>query len=207
MYFWSGSGIVRRCIRPAVHVGYADGSSKRVQAVLGNKVGAGMMPRTVNYITTFSAVITGMIGLYGLATMSGAKLLVYAALLAMAAIVLWSELRGVSRAVIDAQRSVTFDNGTLTYETADATHVVQVADIKCIDIITTDRGPFEDDMFWHIETGGGVIVIPSAADHTNALFDMLGQLGNADYIAMMEAGGCVVNAAFSVWSASDHTPV
>ncbi|MGB1235498.1 MAG: hypothetical protein ACPG5U_07180 [Planktomarina sp.] len=165
------------------------------------------MPRTINYFTTASALILGIFGICGLATMSGAKLLVYAALLAMAVIVLVSESRGARYAAVDAQRSVTFYNRTLTYKTAENTHAIQITDIKRVDIVTNDRGPFENDMFWCIETGGEVVMVPSVADDTNALFDMLDQLGDANYVAAMEAGFCTSNASFAVWPAPDHVPV
>ena len=68
-------------------------------------------------------------------------------------------------------------------------------------IVTTDKGPYVEDVFWllgHRESGRG-IVIPNEAEGFKALLERLQRLPSFDNGAVIEAMGSVVNARFVAW--------
>jgi hypothetical protein len=66
--------------------------------------------------------------------------------------------------------------------------------------VTTDHGPFVDDVFWLLigEDGKGCAV-PSEAEGMKALLERLQRLPGFDNEAVIAAMGSTSNARFRVW--------
>ena len=73
-------------------------------------------------------------------------------------------------------------------------------DLVQIDIMTTDQGPFADDVFWLFTARDGKgCALPGSAVG-DALFARLAKLPGVDFGAVVSAMGSVENASFRVWS-------
>jgi hypothetical protein len=66
-------------------------------------------------------------------------------------------------------------------------------------IRTTDKGPFDDDVFFVVETALDSLVIPQPAKGCDALLCELQQLPGFDNQAVIEAMGCTDNREFLCW--------
>ncbi|MEM1298350.1 MAG: hypothetical protein AAGH68_03645 [Pseudomonadota bacterium] len=70
-----------------------------------------------------------------------------------------------------------------------------------VEIRTNDRGPFEDDLFWHLKDSlGQELLIPGGAKGTEDLLDILGTLPGFDHLAVMRAMGSTDVARFPLWA-------
>jgi hypothetical protein len=76
---------------------------------------------------------------------------------------------------------------------------VRWADLQGIVIMTTNEGPFAEDVFWLFSAsdGSGCAVPGEAVDEK--LFEQLSRLVGVDYKAIIDAMGSVTNASFKVW--------
>ena len=72
-------------------------------------------------------------------------------------------------------------------------------DIRRVLIRTTDQGPFDDDVFFVIETADKSFVIPQAALGASLLLDRLQQLPGFDNEAVIDSMGCTDNKEFLCW--------
>jgi hypothetical protein len=64
---------------------------------------------------------------------------------------------------------------------------------------TSDKGPFEDDVFFVVETARDPLVIPQPAHGFDDLLRALQQLPGFDNQAVIEAMGCTDNREFVCW--------
>jgi hypothetical protein len=82
------------------------------------------------------------------------------------------------------------------------------ADVSFIYIITTDGGPFTDDLFYVFETKDYGFVIPSEVTKEIKMFDYFSKaFPDLNLEAMIKACGCIENAIFPLWgSPSDSEP-
>ena len=98
------------------------------------------------------------------------------------------------------------DNENITY----MNNIVEYGMLKIstdelleISVLTTDRGPFEDDHALVLYFRDLVIVIPSEhEDYKTFFFDSLTKDFNVDYTEYIKAMGCTDNAEFLLWKAS-----
>ncbi len=67
-----------------------------------------------------------------------------------------------------------------------------------VTVITTDRGPFVDDMFYHVTYDGGDVTIPSEADGAKAFVEALEALPGFDMEAFSRAIRSTENNSFVV---------
>ncbi|MCL2487909.1 MAG: hypothetical protein FWE80_04430 [Oscillospiraceae bacterium] len=77
---------------------------------------------------------------------------------------------------------------------------VELSELLCIGINTTDQGPFFDDMALLLSLSRNIIVIPSMHP---AFFDTITQLNKdfpIDYQKVIDASSCAVNKQFVLWS-------
>jgi hypothetical protein len=86
-------------------------------------------------------------------------------------------------------------------------HYVRVAwaELEDIEITTTDRGPVEEDLFWHLRAAGHECVISNGRIDDTHLYDHLRTLPGmtADsYGRIIEATGSTANARFPIWQRS-----
>jgi hypothetical protein len=80
-----------------------------------------------------------------------------------------------------------------------STASIAIDDIRRVVIRTTDRGPFDDDVFFVIEATTGRFVIPQQAAVAGDLLSNLQELPGFDHEAVIESIGCVENREFLCW--------
>lgn len=76
-------------------------------------------------------------------------------------------------------------------------------DVSAIEIITTDEGPWREDVYWIIsfKDERECTVIPQLADGDNAMMKAIPKvLGEPDWMAATEAMGSCFNNRFLIWS-------
>ena len=69
-------------------------------------------------------------------------------------------------------------------------------------IVTTDDGPFADDVFWVLRCGDREEVIPDGSPASANLLETLQKLPGFDNEAVIKAMMCTDNARFVVWRRS-----
>jgi len=72
-------------------------------------------------------------------------------------------------------------------------------DVVRVLIRTTDKGPFDDDVFFVVETTRESLVIPQPARGGDELLRALQQLPGFDNAAVIDAMGCTENREFLCW--------
>jgi len=80
------------------------------------------------------------------------------------------------------------------------------AEVERVSIRTTDRGPAEQDVWWHFEVieGRGAVSVPNDTDGIGQFLEDAPQwLEGFDQEAIIEAMGSTGNGEFVVWSRSD----
>ena len=98
---------------------------------------------------------------------------------------------------------VAFDNERITRTLADGkSEVVTWEDLKTITIVTTDQGPFVDDVFWVLAGSVSGCVLPSEAQGMKELLSRLQALPGFDNKAVISAMSSAQNAKFVCWSRS-----
>lgn len=95
---------------------------------------------------------------------------------------------------------VTIEEGRISYYGPRAGGVLGIDTLVGVDIVTTDDGPFSDDLFWVLsDQWGQQVVIPGGAKGAEALPDTLGSLQGFDHMAVMKAMSSTANARFEIW--------
>ncbi len=77
-------------------------------------------------------------------------------------------------------------------------------DVSEVEIITTDEGPWREDLYWVIsfKNSRECIVIPQLAEGGNSMLEAIPKiLGEPDWMMATEAMGSCVNNRFLIWSA------
>jgi hypothetical protein len=96
--------------------------------------------------------------------------------------------------------TVTFDNVGVTFrESGGRAHQLNWDDLVAIKIVTTDSGPFLEDVFYVLQGARSELVIPQMAEGCLALSTRLGDLPNFDHESEIRAMSCTLNANFPVW--------
>lgn len=92
----------------------------------------------------------------------------------------------------------------LSYFAAEGGVRFSLNDVVKIEIVTTDVGPFADDMFWLFELKDrSLLRIPSSAEGGEALIDVLAGFPGADYEAVIKASGSTARERFLIWQKGD----
>ncbi len=75
------------------------------------------------------------------------------------------------------------------------------AEVNKILIITTDEGPFVDDVFWVFQTAKGGIIVPSetAVDNDKKIMDCAKYFPNFNWEIALKSVTSAKNAEFVVW--------
>jgi hypothetical protein len=103
----------------------------------------------------------------------------------------------------EAFSTVTFDNEGVTRTLPDGrSEVVTWMDLKTITIVTTDQGPFVDDVFWVLagSGNGSGCILPSEAQGMKELLPRLQALPGFDNKAAIAAMASAQNANFVCWN-------
>jgi len=96
-----------------------------------------------------------------------------------------------------------FDKYKALHEGSNADYIPALAKVDPnlygIAIVTTDEGPWSEDVFWlFIGANGSGCAVPGGAVG-DAVFDRLKRLPGVDYEAVIIAMGSADNASFEVW--------
>ncbi len=98
------------------------------------------------------------------------------------------------------QEAVSVDDGGVVRTMADGrTESVRWSELREVHIVTTDQGPFVDDVFWLLIGDQGGCAVPSEAAGYNELLHRLQELPGFDNHAVIAAMGCTDNDSFPVW--------
>lgn len=91
-----------------------------------------------------------------------------------------------------------FDGKTLTVDAIETgIYKLNLDDIKKISVITTDQGPFIEDMFVYIEIpDNNFFVVESEMPEFNFLFTVFESIGGFDYDKFIKATSSTDNAEF-----------
>jgi hypothetical protein len=75
------------------------------------------------------------------------------------------------------------------------------AEVKRILIITTDKGPLVDDVFWAFETATGGIIVPSetAINNNKKILDCAKYFSSFNWEVAVKSVTSAQNAEFVVW--------
>lgn len=103
-----------------------------------------------------------------------------------------SPLHHVSSVAVD-------ERGMLCVHVNGDSEAVRWDQIDRVSIRTTDKGPFDDDVFFVLATAVGTLVIPQPARGSGELLRSLQQLPDFDNEAVIEAMACTDNREFLCW--------
>lgn len=96
---------------------------------------------------------------------------------------------------------VEVDERQISYFSAHEGGVVSIEALARITCITTEDGPWAEDMFWVLEEDGGTtLTIPNSATGTEKLFDAFSALPGVDYTMATKAMGSTHNDSYVIWS-------
>ena len=97
--------------------------------------------------------------------------------------------------------TVQFDETKVTRTMRDGIQeTIQWSELKEIAVITTDEGPFVDDVFWVLSGTDTGCLVPSEADGAKELLAHLQKLPGFNNEAVIQALGSTANAKFVCWS-------
>ena len=100
----------------------------------------------------------------------------------------------------ESREKVSFDDERVTRTLADGRQEsVRWDELIEVGIMTTDQGPFLDDVFWVLQGVQGGCIAPSEAEGTGELIIRLQQLPGFDNAAVVKAMGSTQNASFVCW--------
>jgi hypothetical protein len=121
-------------------------------------------------------------------------------LIAASSLALLGLLRRARAAGQSADFGVSVDDEWIRRRGPSLDEAVRWDDLERIAIVTTDEGPFTEDVFWlFIGRGGTGCALPGAAVG-DEVFERLKRLPGIDYEAVITAMGSAENASFEVWA-------
>lgn len=96
--------------------------------------------------------------------------------------------------------SVTFDEDLVTSHRENGSiEMVAWKELTAVDIVTTDAGPYECDVYFVLHGHGRGCVVAHEAAGCTELLEQLQKLPGFDNQAVIEAMGCATNARFQIW--------
>lgn len=102
---------------------------------------------------------------------------------------------------IDSNDRIFLENDIIKAITADGEQKFHISEVEAAMIITTDLGPFYDDMglVLHIDSETAVFIMSSHPDYQTFLFDQFGKSVEVDYNKIIEASTCTENKIFEIY--------
>ncbi|MEM4989514.1 hypothetical protein V8G57_19160 [Collimonas sp. H4R21] len=95
---------------------------------------------------------------------------------------------------------VEFNDEQVTRTTADGIRETLLwSELQEISIITTDGGPYVDDVFWELRGTSHGCLVPSEAEGIKELLSKLQELPGFNNEAVIQAMGSTDNARFLCW--------
>jgi hypothetical protein len=103
---------------------------------------------------------------------------------------------------------LTIDDAGITRTAPGLREQVAWGDIARVCIVTTDRGPWLEDVFFILDSrsGGGCVVPQDLAVRGGLLEALQSRLDGVDNAAVIEAMGCLENREFTIWEARSGEP-
>ncbi len=103
--------------------------------------------------------------------------------------------------------NVTSDASGVAYTTPDG-NVQRIAwtDLVTVEIVTTDEGPFVEDVFWVLRATERSLVIPQSTGGSEELLIRLQQLHGFDNNAVIASMSCVGTERFVCWERGRIAP-
>jgi hypothetical protein len=103
---------------------------------------------------------------------------------------------------------LTIDDAGITRTAPGLREHVAWGDIARISIVTTDRGPWLEDVFFVLDSrsGGGCVVPQDLAVRGGLLEALQSRLDGVNNAAVIEAMGCAENREFTIWEARSVEP-
>lgn len=96
--------------------------------------------------------------------------------------------------------TVQFDDTKVTRTMRDGKHeTIQWSELREVAIITTDEGPFVDDVFWVLSGTDTGCLVPSEADGAKELLARLQKLPGFNNESVIKAMGSTGNGKFVCW--------
>ncbi|GED96399.1 hypothetical protein [Gordonia crocea] len=96
--------------------------------------------------------------------------------------------------------AVSFDDQRITRELGGGrSESIRWVELSEVRLVTTDGGPFADDVVWVLVGGDRGILVPSETPGTGALLERLQELPGFDSMAVIEAMGSITNNSFLCW--------
>ncbi len=95
---------------------------------------------------------------------------------------------------------VTFDDIAITRTLPDGkTETVRWDDLQEVGIITTDEGPFDEDIYWMLTGSKGGCAVSGGAQGMKELLERLQKLPSFDNEVVIKAMGSTKNDKFQCW--------
>jgi hypothetical protein len=117
-----------------------------------------------------------------------------------AVLLFWAVLRAKMYKPVKAVGVVEVTEREVGYLAPEGGAYVSLDDLVKLEIVTNDRGPAEDDVFWVLShRNGEPIAIPASAKGSELLFDAFAALKGVDFEAAVRAMGSTENARFLIW--------
>lgn len=117
-----------------------------------------------------------------------------------AVLLFWAVLRVKMYKPLKAAGVVEVTEREVGYLSPEGGAYVSLDDLVKLEIVTNDRGPAEDDVFWVLShSGGEPIAIPASAKGSELLFDAFAALQGVDFEKAVRAMGSTQNARFLIW--------
>jgi len=80
------------------------------------------------------------------------------------------------------------------------------AELDEIAVVTTDTGPFAEDVFWALQRGDEVVFIPQEVKAFDDLFDIVREWPGFDGESFCQAMSCTENQQFVCWRRETEPP-
>jgi hypothetical protein len=109
----------------------------------------------------------------------------------------------------EAKERVAFDDQGVTRTFVDGrTERVRWDELQTVLIVTTDEGPWSDDVFWMLvgADGRSGCAVPQGVEGSSELLERLQQLPGFDNAAVIQAMGSTENANFVCWRREGTSP-
>lgn len=112
----------------------------------------------------------------------------------------WAILRAKMYKPLKGAGVVEVKEREVGYLSPDGGAFVSLDDLTKLEIVTNDRGPVEDDVFWVLSHNGGTpITFPASAKGSELLFDTFAALKGVDFEKAVRAMSSTQNARFLIW--------
>jgi hypothetical protein len=98
---------------------------------------------------------------------------------------------------------VSFDAEGVAYTPpGGAARRIEWSELRTVEVVTTDAGPFAEDVFWALQGAGPPLLVPQSAGGSDALLARLQELPGFDSRAVISAMSSAGNERFQCWARS-----